>query len=301
MNLELNPNSQPPGRFSGKNRWGRALKRLVIYIAGFYVLILVLLVSNETYLVYPGSKFPRGNWEPKGFPFEEIQFLSTDQTKLVGWYLPRPDGEPSGRTILLCHGNAENVAQSSAYVGRYMRQVLKADVFVFDYRGYGKSQGTPDEPGVLADADSALEWLCERTGKKPSEIIIVGHSIGGGPAVHLASQSGCKALILQRTFSSLADAAQYQYPWLPVRYLISNVYPSTEKIKNCSVPLFQSHGGADTLIPIKLARKLFESSPAKNKRFLEYPQMGHLDPLPTEYWQKLREFVEAVDRNSMLK
>lgn len=260
----------------------------------------------ETKLVYPGSKFPNGNWQPENFAFETIEFQSGDGTKLVGWYLPArqasieqtSDGEPADptntQTVLLCHGNGENAAQSSAYIGDQLRRHLNADVFVFDYRGYGKSEGVPYEAGVLADATAAYQWLQQKSGKQAGEIILVGHSIGGGPAVHLASQFGCKALVLQRTFNSLAAAAQSRYWWLPVRFVIRNPYRSDQKILNCPQPLLQSHGTGDEIIPIELARALFEASPAKNKKFIAHEGGGHLTPLPESYWQTLREFVAGL-------
>jgi fermentation-respiration switch protein FrsA (DUF1100 family) len=201
----------------------------------------------------------------------------------------------SDRTVLLCHGNGENVAESAGYNGEYLRHSLYADVFVFDYRGFGKCEGTPTEAGVLADADAALKWVCEKTNKEPKDIILVGHSLGGGPAVHLASTYGCKAMILQRTFSSMTDAAQHNYPWLPVSWIMRNRYPSHEKIKTCECPLYQSHGADDKLIPVESALKLFRSSPAKIKKFNEFVGVGHYDELPLGYWYDIREFMNRVD------
>lgn len=282
-----------------KLTFGRALIRLMIIIALGYVAIIVMMMANETYLIFPGSKFPKGDWETTQFEFEEINFESADGTRLVGWFLPRPDRvgsaeEPSTfETVLFCHGNAENAAQAS-WSGNEFRNKLNADVLVFDYRGFGKSEGSPNEPGVLADSEAALEWLCDRTDRTPEEVIVVGRSLGGGPAVHLAAKCGCKTLVLQRTFSSIADTAQHHYRWLPVRLLMRNPFLSIEKIKSCEIPLFQSHGDVDTVVPIQLGRKLHDASPANRKKFLECPGMGHFDGLPTEYWSELKSFLEEL-------
>lgn len=293
---------ETPGR---SRRW---LLRLLLFPVLIYCGILGLLAACETYLVYPASKYPRGDWEPKEFSFEEIDFKSADGTNLVGWLLPRyqtaeqtiesneaDPQTPEQQTLLFCHGNAENAAESSQWYGEKYRRSLNADVFVFDYRGYGKSEGTPFEKGVLEDAEAALDWLCERTGQKPSDIVIVGNSIGGGPSVHLAATRGCKVLILRRTFSSLSGVAAQQYPWLPIRYVMRNQYPSIERIKSYDGPLFQSHGQADNLIPIEMGKSLFEAAPTTNKRFYSVPNMGHLDPLPQQYWVEMAEFVNAVE------
>jgi fermentation-respiration switch protein FrsA (DUF1100 family) len=298
----LNHNIEKPASNRPQKKQGRLrnlCKRLVVYAGILYVAVLLMLVANETSLVYPGSDYPRGDWNPTHFDFEEVTFTSADGTELVGWYLEKPDSTPAGdpvRTVLLCHGNGENVSQSTATSGDTFRRVLNADVFVFDYRGFGKCSGSPSEAGVLADADAALDWICKRSEKSPSQIILVGHSLGGGPAVHLAANRGCKALILQRTFNSLADAAQSHYPWLPVKYIMRNQYPSEEKIKSCSMPLYQSHGSVDKMIPVSLARKLYENSPAKSKVFNEIEGLGHLDPLPRRYWAELKQFIDSIDQ-----
>lgn len=298
----------------------KTIFRLVLILAAGYATILGTLIFNETYLVYPGSKFPQGDWNPQNFAFQEVAFESGDGTPLVGWFLdasessspasdteapPAAGGEAndpvstalSNQTVLVCHGNAENVAQSSAWTGDRLRHELSADVFVFDYRGFGKSEGSPTEPGVLADAEAALDWLCQKTGKSPDEIIIVGHSIGGGPAVHLAAKCNCKLLVLQRTFSSLPDVAQFHYPWLPVRPLMRNRFPSVDRIKQYHCPLFQSHGDQDTVVPIDVAKKLFAAAPSQQKKFLEIGGMGHFDPLPNAYWIELKTFVLSIDQS----
>ncbi|MDB2687648.1 alpha/beta hydrolase, partial [Mariniblastus sp.] len=199
------------------------------------------------------------------------------------------------RTILHCHGNGENIAQVGAFTAKQFSQVLQANVFIFDYRGFGKSEGSPYEAGVKEDADAALAWLCEKDGVKPADVVIVGHSLGGGLACYLAKKHGCKALILQRTFSSLPDAAARKYWMFPVRLIMRNRLNSAETIKSCDVPLFQSHGEKDTLIPIDLGRKLFDNSPSSKKKFFPVSGMSHWDPLPQQYWVELKAFIEEVD------
>jgi fermentation-respiration switch protein FrsA (DUF1100 family) len=285
----------------------KLLIRIVAIVAIIYLGILVFLIANETRLVYPGSKYPRGDWQPTAFPFDEVTFQAEDGTQLVGWYLPPPNptNNPSAtnrdatapkpiETVLLCHGNAENIAQAAAHNGYLLRQSLNAEVFVFDYRGFGKSEGTPDEPGILQDSEAALKWLQQKSGKALSEIIIVGHSIGGGPAVHMAALHQPKLLILQRTFDAITSPAQVQYPWLPIKYVMSNRFPSAEKVKDYTGPVFQSHGRADRLIPIAMGKTLFNAAPTKDKQFFEVPEMTHWDALPSEYWSELAAFASRV-------
>lgn len=284
--VPLEPQIEP-----GRTGFFRRIKKWLIYLTIFYVMFVGLLAMNENSLVYPGSSVKRGNWMPN-FPFEEIEFQSGDGTKLVGWYLPYPGAT---EYVLHCHGNAENVAQSAQHSGLKFQAALNANVFVFDYRGYGKSEGSPYEAGVLADAEAALEWLNQRSQTKPTDIIFSGHSIGGGPAVHLATKFGGKALFLQRTFSSLVEPAQNKFWFVPVSLIMQNRFESAEKIKNCDVPIHQSHGDLDSLVPIESGRKIFENSPATHKEFFVNKGKSHWDRLPLAYWQSVQEFVSMIN------
>lgn len=286
------PETKPVQRFAGVKRW---MFRILFYSVGLYLLILVMLAWNETALVYPGSPESNGNWNPETFAYEEVEFKSADGTELLGWYIPpNPEDKKKCRTVLICHGNGENLAQVAGYWGVEFRNKLNAEVFAFDYRGFGKSEGTPTEKAVFEDSTAALEQFCQRAGKSVADVIIVGHSLGGGPAVHLAKTQGCKMLILQRTFSSLPDAASASYPIFPVHWIMQNRMNSKESIKDCNMPLFQSHGNADTLIPCDLGHTLHDCCPSEKKEFFEVDGMGHWDPLPTDYWVKLKAFVNDV-------
>ena len=294
---------------AGKQLWlncFRFLRRLFIVTIGVYLLMIGCLMLFENRLVYPGSKYPIGNWESEEQGFTEVEFAAADDTKLFGWYLPWRGlrSEETGseasvsvrpRTILHCHGNGENIAQVGAYTVKQFSKVLQANVFSFDYRSYGKSEGSPTENGVKQDADAALAWVCQQDGVQPKDIIIVGHSIGGGLACYLAKKHDCKALILQRTFSSLPDAAARKFWMFPVHWVMRNQLNSAEAIKSCDVPLFQSHGDADTLVPINLGKKLFKNSPSTNKKLFSVPGMTHWGRLPDRYWVELEAFISQVD------
>ena len=270
----------------------RKVMRVLIFCAILYAALLVMLVFSENSMVYPGSDETRGNWKPT-YLHEEIEFTSADGTKLVGWYLPQ---QGATETLLHCHGNAENVAQTCEYMGQQLRYMLNANVFVFDYRGYGKSEGTPNEAGVLADSEAALQWLAERTGKPTNEIIVSGHSLGGGPAVDLGSKQPLKLLILQRTFASTIETAQSRFWFVPCGLLMQNRFESAEKIKTCEAPIFQSHGELDQLISIESGKRLFDNAPTDFKEFYPIPEANHWSNLPDNYWLRLREFVYELNQ-----
>lgn len=256
---------------------------------GYIAVVLIFLVL-ETGIVYPVPPVAIGEWDPSVHGAEEVYFESADATKLHGWYFEHPNPQAQ---LLVFHGNGEHLGM----LGRWadgLRREHRASVFVFDYRGYGKSEGKPHESGVLQDGEAALDWLSERAEAPPEEIILYGRSLGGAVAVHLAAKQGARALILDRTFDSLVDTAAAFYPWLPVRLLMRNRYSSLDKIRAYDGPLLQLHGTDDTLVPIESAKRLFEAAASKEKHFVAMPGVGHNDPTPTTFENVCGDFIESL-------
>ena len=254
-----------------------------------YLGIILVLLFLENSLVYPAPRYPEGDWEARHLPHEDVHFTSADGTKLHGWYVEHP--QPRA-VLLYCHGNGEHVAYNDGLLAM-LRDDFRVSVFAFDYRGYGRSEGKPFETGILEDAEAAQAWLAERAGIRQQDIVLMGRSIGGGVAVHLAAKNGARGLILESTFSSLPDAAARQFPWLPVGWLMKNRYDSVTKIAGYKGPLLMSHGDCDTLIPMELSRKLFDAAPGA-KEFYCISGGDHNCAQPAEYYQKLDEFLEKI-------
>jgi hypothetical protein len=250
----------------------------------------------ETSLVYPIPDRSQGDWQPKSFQFEDVHFNSADGTKLHGWFLPRPAAK---HAILYCHGNGEDVSSIGEFASE-LSDRLHASIFVFDYRGYGNSEGRPNEEGCIADGNAAQHWLAERTHLQPSDIILMGRSLGSAVAVALAADNGAQALVLENAFPTMPDVAAIHYPWLPVRWIMSNRYDNLNRIQRYQGPLLQSHGTNDQLIPITLARQLFDKAPSTNKRWLEFPGLGHNSPLPRTYYDALARFIDVSDTSKRL-
>jgi uncharacterized protein len=274
-------------RTAGPRAVGRAIRLLAI----FYLFVLLAMTFFENMLVYPIPPLSRGDWHPAGLEFDEVHFTSADGTKLHGWFVERPDAK---RAILYCHGNGENVGMNADIVHQ-LSESLDASVFIFDYRGYGHSEGKPNEAGCVADALAAQRWLAEWIGKSPSDVIVMGRSIGAAIATAVASQQGAKALVLVNCFSRLTDVASLHYRWLPVRLLMKNRYDAVDHIRDYQGPVFQSHGTADWIVPIVLGRQLFAAAPTAKKRFLEYPDRGHNDPEPASYYRELAGFLDGLE------
>lgn len=264
-----------------------AITKLILLISiPAWLLMVGLMLWLEPMLVYPGAPATRGDYDPD-FEYEDIKFESADGTELHGWMLPAVDSQ---RYVLFCHGNGENVAMAGSYVARQIGQSLNANVFVFDYRGYGRSAGSPTEQGVLADTHAAMDWLCKRFEIQPTDVIVNGFSIGGGAATDVATTLGCRGLILQRTFSSLTDVAASKFPFLPARLMMQNRFESAKKISTYRGPLLQSHGEKDQVVPFKFGRRLHEACPADDKIFFSRPDMDHFSGLDEGFLNLVRQF-----------
>jgi uncharacterized protein len=267
------------------NAW-RIARPLVVA----YLLIVLGMMFLETWLVYPIPRLEWGDWNPKGFQFEDVHFTSADGTKLHGWFVPHAN---STRAVLYCHGNGEDVA-SVGELAAHLSDVLQASVFVFDYRGYGHSEGSPNEAGCIADGCAAQQWLAKRMNIQPADVIIIGRSLGSAVAIGVAAENGARALILECAFPTMPDVAALHYPWLPVRWVMKNRYDNLTRIQHYNGPLLQSHGTTDTLIPMTLARTLFDAAPSRGKKWLEFNNNGHNDAPPRHYYNDLAAFLDGA-------
>ena len=286
MNLDVPPS--PVLRRQRRLPWLKVLWRTAQVFLVAYLAVLLLAMLLEEFLIFFPSKFPAGDWDIAGLPVEDAEFTATDGSRLHGWYIPHP--QPTAY-ILFLHGNAGNITHRIDALESLYRDV-QASVLILDYRGYGKSEGRPNERGVLQDARAARAWLANRASVDESEIVLLGESLGGGVAVDLAAEVCPRALVLQNAFTSMPDVAAVHYPFLPARLLMNTQLNSLAKIKSCPAPLFQCHGTADEVVPYEQGERLFAASPATNKEFLEL-RGGHNDLLPAEYYTRLRKFLAA--------
>jgi fermentation-respiration switch protein FrsA (DUF1100 family) len=221
--------------------------------------------------------------------FEDCWFQSVDGIRLHGWYLKQDDPQA---VILDIHGNAGNLTHRAAMAAQ-LRQRLRASILVFDYRGYGRSEGVPTIEGIVRDARAARDYLARRERMAPEAIVLLGRSLGGAVAVALASEEGARGLVLESTFSSLHDVAASHYPELLVNLLVAERLDSVSKIAKYRGPLLQSHGDADRTISFKLGRKLFEAA-NEPKTFVVIPGGDHNDSQTEDYYRQLERFVAGL-------
>ena len=275
---------RPKPRSAGQSFFRFVRLGLVCYL----LLLLVLMIFEESLIYFP-SPYPKGDWQPPGVSFQDAEFQAVDGTCLHGWYAHHQNARA---VVLFCHGNAGNVTHR-AHTLATLHDLVGVSVLIFDYRGYGKSQGKPTEDGVLADARAARAWLADKEGIAQSDVVLIGRSLGGAVAVDLAAKDGARALALESTFTSVADVGTYHYPWVPVRMLLRTRLDAAAKIGRYAGPLLQSHGDADSVVPYRLGQELFQAA-NEPKRFITIPRGDHNDAQPPGYYQALIEFLDDL-------
>lgn len=271
--------------------WGWFCWRVIRVPLLAYLGLLLLFAAFENSLIFFPSKHPAGDWQPRGLAFEDAHFAAADGTKLHGWYVAAKN--PSA-VILLCHGNAGNITDRVDLL-EVMPTTIGATILAFDYRGYGRSEGTPSEAGFLQDARAARKWLSERAQVPEQQIVLMGESLGGAVCVALAAEDGARGLVLEDTFTSLADMAAYHYPWLPARWLMRNRFDSKSAIFHYHGPLLMSHGSADTIVPYRYAEQLFAAA-NEPKELVTDEGFDHNDPRTPTFYRALRRFLEELPK-----
>ncbi|MFP4354354.1 MAG: alpha/beta hydrolase [Phycisphaerae bacterium] len=229
-----------------------------------YISLCLLLYFMQDRLVYhPTSEIEQ---DPSifGLAFEFVEFTSPDGLKLTGFYTPAA-GESRG-TILLCHGNGGNISHRIETIAIYHR--MGFDSLVFDYRGYGRSAGSPSEQGTYTDARAAWDWLVANKGADPKRIVLHGRSLGGPIATHLARQVAPAGLIIESSFTSVPDLAGQMYPIFPVRLLTRYSYNTREYLGGVDCPVLVIHSHEDGMIRYSHGESLFAAA-GEAKRFLE--------------------------------
>ena len=216
--------------------------------------------------VYAPSRKHEARAADLGLPFEEVLFHAADGVRLHGWFFPAAASSPRrDLVILLLHGNAGNVSHRLQFYETWLG--LGVNVFAFDYRGFGLSDGKASEEGTYRDAQAAMAWLRGR-GFPEERVIVIGKSLGGGVASELAVRERVGALVLQSTFTSIPDIGAELFPWLPVRWLHSIKYDTLNKLPRIEVPVLIVHSRTDDLIGFRHAERNF-SAAREPKMFLE--------------------------------
>jgi fermentation-respiration switch protein FrsA (DUF1100 family) len=249
--------------------------RTVLAVAVIVTLVasglLGLMWSQQRRLIYfpsPGPVPPAAALLPDG---RDVVLETDDGIRLGAWYFPVPGRGPA---VLVCNGNGGDRSMRAELAAALNRAGLS--VLLFDYRGYGGNPGRPTEEGLAADARAAQAWLAAQPDVDPKRIVYFGESLGAAVSLGLAVERPPAALVLRSPFTSLGDVGAVHYPWLPVRRLLLDRYPSMERIASLRVPVLVIAGDRDDIVPASLSKRLYDAA-AEPKQWLLVPGAGHND------------------------
>jgi len=262
----------------------------IIWVGGIYLIIILIVYLFQSKLLYFPDKNIIANPNFYGFKYEDVNFKTSDNLNLHGWYIP---ADSAKYTLLFCHGNAGNISHRLESIKQF--HDLGLSVFIFDYRGYGQSEGEISEEGSYIDANAVWDYLVNEKNINPQNIIIFGRSLGAAIACHLTINQNPAALIMESAFTSVPDLGVQIYPFLPVRWLSRFQYNNLENIQNINCPVLFIHSKNDEIIPFSHGEKLFEV--AKNpKQFLEI-HGSHNDGFyvsKNKYENEILQFLESI-------
>lgn len=221
-----------------------------------------------------------------GLPYTEAWLQAPDGPRLQAWLIPNASTSP---VILLCHGNGGNIG--NRLLKTKLLRKAGASVLLFDYRGYGRSSGTPTEKGTYADGEAAYSWLRQR-GIPDSRIVFYGESLGSGIAVELATRHRVAGLIVESGITSALDMGNRLFPHLPVSLMVRYHYDNLSKMPHVLSPVLAMHSPDDEIVPYEMGRRLYDAAPDP-KTFVELAgthNEGFIASAQT-YVDALREFL----------
>jgi fermentation-respiration switch protein FrsA (DUF1100 family) len=271
------------------SRFKKLRYRLLIYLVAAVIFAMPVRTALDHHFLY----FPEPRHEATptsvGLDYEEIAFLASDGTRLNGWLVA---GQTHAPVVLFCMGNAGNISHRLETL--QLLHNLGVAVFIFNYRGYGLSEGKASESGTYHDIAGALQFLNKR-GWASERTIIFGRSLGAAIGLEAALHSPPAGLIMESAFTSIAAMGQHHYPLISrlLGWLIGAKYDNLEKISRLKRPLLLIHGKQDSICPPRMAEELFVRAPAE-KQLLWIPGAGHNDGFIVggePYRQSLREAI----------
>lgn len=280
--------------------WG--LKTSLIVSTSAVGLALLALYTFQRKIVYPssldGSRKKVSTPDEYGLPYESVDIHTKDGETLQSFLLlhDENDANYSNKTVLILSPNAGNIGYFLPVV-KYIYSELNYNVFIYSYRGYGKSTGSPSEDGLKIDAESVMKYISEREQLAASSIVCYGRSIGGAVAIYMAYKHPelVSGLILDNTFLSIQKVIPYLFPVLgPVSFLCHEKWPSETYIKDVSsdIPVLFMSSQKDEIVPPDHMRKLYKLSKSTCKTWKIYPKAHHNDTiLAPGYWDDFYDFM----------
>ena len=276
-----------------KVTWVQSVGLLLFAVVSYVVFLLLF----ENKIIFHPSRYPEGFWEPVsvGVPAQDIYFTSEDGIKLHGWFIPDPNAVA---TLLWFHGNAGNLSHRLNNIQRLAP--LSLNIFIFDYRGYGRSEGEPNEQGIYKDSKAAYNTVVGLNTVTVDTLFLFGRSLGGICAVETALDHPARGLILESVFTSASDMSRQVFPLIPLGWAIRSKLDAIGKVPHLTLPKLFLHGTRDEVVPYDLGRKLFDSA-VEPKTFYPIEGAGHNDTYilgGRDYFNALSLFITETLQNS---
>ncbi|MDX1411185.1 MAG: alpha/beta hydrolase [Nitrospirales bacterium] len=246
----------------------------------------------DQHFVYFPAGWSERHWRQiSGLPLEDVWIPVNQGVRVFGWFV---DAGPKKPVLLWCHGNAGNISHRLQNLIDLYRGELS--VFLFDYRGYGKSTGSPSESGLYADALASYEYLIRERGVVPERLVLFGRSLGAAVAGEVATQRAAAGLILESAFPSMQAMADEHYLGLPANWFVDAEYHLNQKLANVTIPTCVIHGENDEIVPIALGKQVYEAA-RHPKTWYMVPGAGHND-VPyvggRSYYRQIFSFIQKV-------
>ncbi len=232
-------------------------------LAALYASVLIWTYARQTRRIFRPQRELVTQPDAHGYAYEDIFVRTADGVRLHGWFV---FNQRARGTLIYCHGNTGNISHGMDTLALFHR--LGFSVLLFDYRGYGRSEGRPDERGMYLDAQAMWEYLLRERGQVPRDIVVLGRSLGGAVASWLAARHRPRALVVESTFTSLPAVAADHHPLLPARLLTRYRYPVADHLRAVRCPVLIVHSRLDETVPFGHAQRLFEIA-AEPKALLE--------------------------------
>jgi pimeloyl-ACP methyl ester carboxylesterase len=271
----------------------RMVWNILIPVAIAYAAVLLLVFVFQSRLVFYPEVGRAVVLSPQdyGLRHEEVEIRTADGETLAAWWVPAEGGRGA---VLFFHGNAGNISHRLDYLLMFNR--LRFSTLIVDYRGYGRSTGSPSEEGTYHDAEAAWDYLRHARLARPENVVIAGESLGGAVAAWLAAKVAPRALLLFSTFTSATDLGADVYWFLPVRILSRIGYDNLARLRSIGAPVFIAHSRDDDIVPYRHGRKLYEAA-REPKAFLEM-RGGHNDGLVFARTEWVAELAAFLDRHA---
>ncbi|MBI4212849.1 MAG: alpha/beta hydrolase [Chloroflexi bacterium] len=270
------------------------MQRLLRFLLALGAAALGLLAARDTiersFIYFPARDLITTPADA-GLRFEDVFFTAADGVPLHGWFVPGTGSV----TWFWFHGNGGNISHRVPDIHTF-HDKLGVNIFIFDYRGYGRSGGTPSEEGLYRDAEAALEVLRNRRDVDMGALLYFGRSLGAAVAIELATHHPPSGLVVEGAFGSVPAMARHAYPFLPVGPLLRTRYDSLRKIQTLEVPLLVIHAERDEVVPLEMGRRLFEAA-REPKRFFLVTGAHHNDTATVggdHYLSALEDFVRGL-------